>query len=129
MEPVTAREPLRNFHSEEMRRGHEKQVDGDHATRYPMRAAGITLTGMDVTAGLKREPAGPSPLQAHVQALGPARVAKTPGEGLEGYAAYAHDLLEELVTVATSGDAWLPTTEHQEWSDKRMSGFHATKRG
>ncbi|MFP4523734.1 MAG: hypothetical protein ACLFO2_00255 [Candidatus Woesearchaeota archaeon] len=123
MEPVTAREPLKKFTSEEMRRGPEKSVDGEHATRYPMRAANTALDGMDVTAGLKREPSGPSPLHAHLRALGPARVAKTSGEGLEGYAAYAHGLLEELVTVATSGDAWLPTTEHQEWTDKRRSAI------
>ncbi|MBW2982946.1 hypothetical protein KY327_01430 [Candidatus Woesearchaeota archaeon] len=128
MEPVTAREPLKNFTPEEMRRGPEKSVDGEHATRYPMRAAGITLTGMDVTAGIKREPTGPSPLHAHLRALGPEHVAKTPGEGLEGYATYVHDLLEELVTVATSGDAWLPTTEHQAWTDKRGSSFQGIRK-
>ena len=124
MHPVTAREPLRTFRSEEMRRGPRKSVDGKHATRYPFKPASITLTGIDVTAGVMRASTGPSPLHAHLQALGPERVARTPGEGLEGYATYAHRLLEELVTVATSGDAWLPTTEHQEWADGRQDAFH-----
>ena len=119
---------LTSFPLDAARDGPDLNVTGKHATAMPRTAGDHGVA--DASVGERAPRKGPdSPLGHHRRVLGGRDdVTGASGKLLQDYPAYAHGLLKELVTIGTSGDAHLPTTEHQEWMDERLSSFNELRK-